>query len=391
MPGSNPLATPRAAIMATFAAFGAIVGTLSGSVPQLIAQHGLDNAVYGIGITLMSAATVGAMGISGTLARHVSHRVLLLGILPILLASLWLLLSDGSVVQFFVLAALYGIACGITDVIMNAEAGAIEQALGKRIYIIFHGMSSLFVAIFAILSSLLSTSYGTSASVMASAIPIVVAILLVHLNIHGARPEPLPVVSERKLFAAFTPRLVLIGATAGFVISCEIAALMWSSELLVQNAPQLAAIAGLGAAFFGLSNALVRFPGDWLRTHFDETKLMSALIIVAAVGFAGLSLSDGFAANVGFFALVGMGVAILCPCLFAMAGRETPHNRAAGLSVAMLVAGIPRIVMPTVIGAVAEIYSTRVAFGLCAVALVCALLVIRQLARHTDETALADT
>jgi len=86
-----------------------------------------------------------------------------------------------------------------------------------------------------------------------------------------------------------------------------------------------------------------------------------------------------------------MGVAILCPCLFAMAGRETPHNRAAGLSVAMLVAGIPRIVMPTVIGAVAEIYSTRVAFGLCAVALVCALLVIRRLARHTDETALADT
>jgi len=382
MPGSNLLATPRAAIMATFAAFGAVVGTLSGSVPQLIAQHGLDNAVYGIGITLMSAATVGAMGISGTLARYVSHRVLLLTVLPILLASLWLLLADGSVIAFFVLAALYGIACGVTDVIMNAEAGAIEQALGKRIYIIFHGMGSLFVAIFAILSSLLSTSYGTTASVAATALPVLVAMVLVHLNIHRAKPEPLPVVAERKRLAAFTPRLVLIGATAGFVISCEIAALMWSSELLVQNAPQLAAIAGLGAAFFGLSNALVRFPGDWLRTHFDETRLMSALIIVAAVGFAGLALTDGFVANVAFFALVGMGVAILCPCLFAMAGRETPHNRAAGLSVAMLVAGIPRIVMPTVIGAVAEIYSTRVSFGLCAIALVCALLVIRRLARH---------
>lgn len=380
----NLLATPRAAIMATFAAFGAVVGTLSGSVPQLIAQHGLDNAVYGIGITLMSAATVAAMGISGTLARHVSHRVLLLSILPILLASLWLLLSDGSVTEFFVLAALYGMACGVTDVIMNAEAGAIEQAAGKRIYIIFHGMGSLFVAIFAILSSLLSTYYGTSASVAATAAPVLAAGLLVYLNIHRTKPEPLAVVSERKLLAAFTPRLVLIGATAGFVISCEIAALMWSSELLVQNAPQLAAIAGLGAAFFGLSNALVRFPGDWLRTHFDETRLMSGLIVVAAVGFAGLGLSDGFGANVGFFALVGMGVAILCPCLFAMAGRETPHNRAAGLSVAMLVAGFPRIVMPTVIGTVAEIYSTRLAFGLCAIALLCALVVIRRLARHAD-------
>ena len=370
--------------MATFAAFGAVVGTVSGSAPQLIEQHGLDNAVYGLGITLMSAATVGAMGISGTLARHFSHRALLLAILPILFSSLWLLLSKGSVVEFFLFAIIYGVACGITDVIMNAEAGAIEQGLGKRIYIIFHGMGSLFVAIFAILSSFLSTFYGTTISVIATTLPIAAAIILIFNNIRRSRPEPIPTVADGRLLSAFTPRLVLIGVTAGFVISCEIAALMWSSELLVQSAPQFAAIAGLGAAFFGLSNALLRFPGDWLRTHFRETTLMSLLMFVAAAGFAGLALFDGFAANVAFFALVGVGVAILCPILFAMAGRETPHNRAAALSVAMLVAGIPRIVMPTVIGAVAEIYSTRAAFGLCAVALVCALFVVRQLAKHAD-------
>jgi MFS family permease len=205
---------------------------------------------------------------------------------------------------------------------------------------------------------------------------------LVFNNIRRSKPEPLPTIAERRLLSAFTPRLVLIGVTAGFVISCEIAALMWSSELLAQSAPQLAAIAGLGAAFFGLSNALLRFPGDWLRTHVSETALMSVLMIVAAVGFAGLGLFEGFASNVAFFALVGLGVAILCPILFAMAGRETPHNRAAALSVAMLVAGIPRIVMPTVIGAIAEIYSTRAAFGLCAVALICALVAVRRLAKH---------
>jgi fucose permease len=105
-------------------------------------------------------------------------------------------------------------------------------------------------------------------------------------------------------------------------------------------------------------------------------------MVVAAAGFAGLGLFEGFVTNVAFFALVGMGTAILCPILFAMAGRETPRNRAAGLSVVMLVAGVPRIVMPTVIGAVAEIYSTHAAFGLCAVCLICALVVIRRLARQ---------
>ncbi|MBX9457181.1 MAG: hypothetical protein KL863_14790 [Rhizobium sp.] len=87
--------------MAAFAAFGAVVGTVSGAAPQLIAQHGLDNALYGLGITLMSAA-------HGRLDGHLrragastsSHRALLLAVLPVLLASLWLLLSEGSVVEF---------------------------------------------------------------------------------------------------------------------------------------------------------------------------------------------------------------------------------------------------------------------------------------------------
>lgn len=377
--------------MATFAAFGSIVGTLSGSVPQLIGQHQLDNAVYGLGITLMSAATVGATGISGTLARYFSHRALLLAMLPAFLGSLWLLLSEGSTFEYYVVAACYGIACGVVDVIMNAEAGAIEHALGKRIYIVFHGAGSLFVAIFAILSSFLSTHFGTSASVAAASLPVVFAMLLVLLNVRRTRPEPLPAMAGGKILAAFTPRLVLIGTTAGLVISCEIAALMWSSELLAQSAPELAAIAGLGAAFFGLSNAFLRFPGDWLRTRFDEARLMSVLAVVAVAGFAGLVISEGFLANVAAFALVGMGVAILCPCLLAVAGQETPHNRAAGLSVVMLVAGVPRIAMPMVIGIVAEASSTRAAFGLCAVVMICALVAIRRLARRPATMAPATT
>lgn len=376
------LTTPRAAIMAVFSAFGAIMGTLAGSAPQLIADHGLDNATYGLGVTLMSAATVGSMGVSGTLARHFSHNRLLLMILPVFLLLLALLLAKGSTLAFFIVIALFGMASGITDVIMNAEAGAIELRLGKRVYTTFHGAASLAVAVFAILSSLLSTRYGTMASVAVTAIPVLAAMAMVHRNVPPVRLPIRSKAPDRHILSAFTPRLVLIGASAGFVIACEITALLWSSELMAHTAPELAAIAGLGSAFFGLSNAMLRFPGDWLRSRHSETTLMSVMIVIAMIGFTGLSLSDGFLSNLLFFFLVGMGVAILCPCLFAMAGRETPHNRAAGLSVAMLVAGVPRIAMPTIVGAVSEALSTRYAFGLCAIALLSALIVIRRFARH---------
>ena len=371
--------TPRAAIMAVFAAFGALVGTFAGSVPQIIANYDLNNASYGVGVTVMTATTVAAMGLSGMLARHFSHRHLLLALLPASLILLAMLLTGTSALVFFIAVILYGFAGGATDVIMNAEGGQIEVTMGKPIYTAFHGSVSLSVAVFAILSSILSTKYGTWASLTAAALAVGFAMLLVWRNITHNRLEPIDTLVRTKsgLTAQFTLPLILMGLVAGLVIASEIAALFWSSKLLAEMAPDLAVISGLGAAFFGLCNALVRFPGDRLRARFGDIPLMSATIFVAIAGFAGLGLTDGFVLNVIFFAMTGMGLALICPCLFAMASRETPSNRAAGLGVSMLVAGLPRIIAPTAFGTIAEAFSIRLAFGLCAVLLLFAFFVIR--------------
>lgn len=369
--------TPRMAVMATFAAFGAMVGTLAGSVPQLIAQSGLSNASYGVGITIMTLATVASMGAAGALARRFSHRTLLLVLLPSMLAVNTLLLTGQSYWLFFLAAPLCGLASGALDVIMNAEGGEVENDLQRPVYTAFHGSVSLSVAVFAIVSSLLSTTFGTWASLMAASLAVAAAMAMVHAAI---APKPLAgAAPEQGRSTHFTRPLVLMGLAAGFIIACEVTALLWSSKLLADTAPGLAAISGLGAAFFGLCNALVRFPGDALRARFGEIRLMSFTILFAIAGFAGLGLTESFAASVFFFALTGMGLAVLCPCLFQMSSNQTPHNRAAGLSIAMLVAGIPRIVGPTAFGAVAEAYSTRLAFGACALVLLAALAVIRSL------------
>lgn len=374
--------TPRAAIMAVFAAFGSCVGIFAGSVPQLIDHYSLDNASYGIGVTAMTAATVAAMGASGWLARHVSHRALLLFLLPAVLVLIAALLSGSHIAMFFFTATLYGAFSGMFDVIMNAEGGLIELDLKKPVYTAFHGSVSLSVAFFAILSSVLSTEYGTWASILAASVCVAAAMIMVWRNL-PARTLPVKMApgSKTALRSAFSLPLVLMGLAAGLIIAGEISALLWSSKLLAESAPQLAAISGLGAAFFGLCNAIVRFPGDYLRARFGDLPLMSMTILFAITGFAGLALTNSFALNVFFFALTGMGLAILCPCLFAMAARETPHNRAAGLSVSMLVAGVPRIIAPGIFGAIAEAFSIRAAFGVSALGLLGAFAVIRLIGR----------
>ncbi len=381
-------ATPRMAIMAVFAAFGAIVGAFAGSVPQLMAQSGLDNASYGYGITIMTAATVAAMGLSGTLAKYVSHRVLLLTLLPLQLGLAFVMLTGTSTFLFFIIAPLFGFAGGAIDVIMNAEGGAIEVDLQRPVYTAFHGSVSLSVAFFAITSSLLSTNYGPWASVLAASCVIFIAMWLVFIAVP---PRPLPKSlnhdSMENRTSSFSMPIILIGAASGLVIACEVTALLWSSELLFDTAPELAAISGLGAAFFGLCNAMVRLPGDRLRARFGDVPLMTVTLSIAIVGFTGLGLTTGFAANVFFFALTGMGLAVLCPCLFAMAARQTNHNRAAGLSAAMLVAGIPRIIAPSLFGWIADTFSTRLAFGLCALVAVAAMITIYALNRLMQKAA----
>ena len=99
--------------------------------------------------------------------------------------------------------------------------------------------------------------------------------------------------------------LVLLGITAGLVISSETAALLWSAKLLDEQAPALAAIAGLGAAFYGLCNATVRFPGDRLRSYFGDLPLMIGSLILAIGGFAALGFTQSFAASVTAFAAGG--------------------------------------------------------------------------------------
>jgi len=371
------LLTPRAALMAVFTAFGALVGAIAGAAPQMMAQAGLDNSGYGLAVTALSAAAVAAMALAGAMARHLSHRALLLAMLPAALGLLLALLAAGSPPWFLFAAAAYGFASGTLDAIMNAEAGSIEHDLGRRVYTQFHGAASLSVGVFALASSLLATRYGALAAGLPAALATLLAMVLVAVAV-PARPLPPKRRADRP--PVFSAVLLLIGAAAGLIIACEVSALFWSSALLAGTAPSLAAIAGLGASFYGLTNAVVRFPGDRLRGRFGEVPLITASLALAILGFAGLGLTDGFAGNVFFFALTGMGLAILCPCLFAMAAQQTPENRAAGLSVAMLVAGAPRVLAPTAFGAVAEAASTRFAFGLCAMVLIVALLVIRRLA-----------
>jgi len=382
IPPGNRLTTPRALITFVFCGFGGALGAWAGTIPQITRATGIDDMSLGLGLTAYTIVYVFAMALGPRLARWTTNRAILLIVLPfVAVLSLALTLATEPA-AFFIFLIGFGICLGLTDLFMNAEASAIEADLARPVFASFHANASFGVACLAISGSLIATWTETWVAGLLAAVLLLAAAEMVRRHLPARRPalvthplaEPAPI--DHLPF-------ILLGLAAGLVIAGETAAIMWSAKLLDEQAASLAAIAGLGAAFFGLCQAAIRFVGDGLRARYGDVPLMLVSLATATAGFATVGMSDGFALSVAGFALVGFGTACVVPCIFALAGRLSANNRAKGIGFISLVAGVPRILAPWVFGWLAETRSTSFAFAICALGMVAALifmLFIRKLA-----------
>jgi MFS family permease len=367
-----------------FFSFGAALGTWAGAVPQITRNANVDDMALGLGLTAYTGAYVLAMALGPRLARYTTNRAILMTMLPLLGLCVVGLASSGASLFFFAALIMFGALLGLTDLFMNAEASAIETELARPVFASFHGSASAGVAVFAILGSLVATWTA----------PWVAGILTAMLLLTSAE-------AVRRWLTARRPALVthplsdsgpidlipfsLLGLAAGLVIAGETAAIMWSAKLLDQQAAALAAIAGIGVAFFGLCHAAVRFLGDRSRARFGDMPLMLGSLAVAAAGFTAIGLSGNFVMSVAAFAVVGFGTACVIPCIFALAARLTAANRARGIGFISLIAGLPRIGAPWLFGWLAEIRSTSFAFAMCAVAMLVALVFIALIRKLVEQ------
>lgn len=364
----------RPPITAVFVAFGAAIGALAGSMPTVMRNAGLDAETFGLGLTLSTLLTVAAMSFGGRIASHATNRGVLLAVLPLFALTLMAYLTAQSPLWFFIAIPIMGVCFGLTDLFMNAEAVALEHDLGRPVFMAFHGALSACVGVVAIAASFLSTEIGTWSVGLAVAALFAVAWAMVYRKVPARR-----LVKGSAARIAGLPNktpLMLLGIAAGLIIAAETAALLWSAKLLDEMAPSLAAVAGLGAAFFGACNAAIRFAGDRMRSLLGEMPLIFGSLIVSICGFLALGLSESFAPSVAAFASVGLGLALLIPTIFAISAKLVPENRAGALSFVSLLTALPRILAPLAFGMAAARLGTAFAFGLVAVGLLASLVLI---------------
>ena len=359
----------HAAVAGMFFALGLGIGLWGGASGAILTRAGVDAATFGILLTVYTGAYLIAMSAGGALA----HRFGVERVLPVAAivygAALCGLLNASSKVEVALALIVAGFLGGVVDVTMNAEGARIERRLGRPILARLHAAASAGMAIGAILGSLIAASSAPWAGGILAALALAGAGVAYDRAARGDRFAPAPAHARSRSGLSFAPALILLGVVIGVSIAAELAASLWSTLLLREEAPRLAAISGLGAAFFSACQAALRFNADAIRLRVPDLRIIIAAFAIAAAGFALVGAQAGFAASVAGFALIGVGTGPIVPCSFALAARQSEAGPAVGLASASLFSTLTRLPAPLATGAIAQTLSLPSAFAAFAVAL----------------------
>ena len=347
-------------------------------------RAGVGAAAYGAALTLFTGAYLVAMSSASAFARRFGVKRTLIAAALATGPVLGLLLIAGDAFALFAGLVAYGFFAGLVDLTMNAAGARIERGLGRPILARLHGGASAGIAVGAVSGGLVAASgWPWIASLV-----VVAALLVASALVASAVPaEPVAGVGALSVDRAglLSRTLVVVGLVIGVSIACESAAMSWAALILQREAPQWAALSGLGAAFFAACQASLRFNADRLRARIDDRRLIVASLGVAAAGFLVVAAGAGFIVSVVGFAVIGFGTGAVVPCGFALAASRPGVSAAAGLSTAAFFGSFARLPAPLVTGAVADAFSLSSAFalfaGLLAAAIVAMLVFIPSPAR----------
>ena len=352
-----------------FFALGVGIGLWGGASGAILIRSGVDPSTFGVLLTVYTGAYLISMSAGGALAHRFGVEQALSVSAVIFGATLCALLNASSTAWVAIALIAAGFLGGVVDVLMNAEGARIERGLGRPILARLHAAASAGMAIGAILGSLIAAGPAPWAAGVLGALALAGAGVAYRRAARTRRPAPAAVGAIGRIGLSFAPVLIGLGVVVGVSIAAELAASVWSTLLLREEAPKLAAISGLGAAFFSTCQAALRFNADAIRLRVSDLRIIVASFAIAAAGFALVSAQAGFTASVAGFALIGVGTGPIVPCSFALAARQSAAGPAVGLASASLFSALSRLPAPLMTGAIAQALSLPAAFGAFALAL----------------------
>ena len=354
----------RRATAVAFAVHGCVVGSFAARVPW-IAQHvGVGLGHLGLALLMPGVGALVAMPFSGRLAHRYAFGPLVAGTMVVFCAALVLPSLTTSLALLCVTLLVFGAAAGVADMAMNAQGVLVEKTLGRSVMSSFHGFWSVGILVGSAVSALAShvgidarLQFALAAPALAAAAMIASRRLLDDPVEADAEPPP--------MFALPARPVLLIGLVGLCAVFGEQAGTDWSALYIRRELGGSSSVAALAVSSFAVTMAAARLVGDRVIGRLGPVDTVRLSGVCAATGAVAVILAPGLAIGLGGFALIGVGVALVVPLVFAAAGRVGPHPARSIAGVAGIAYG-SGLVAPGVIGGIAAASSLKVSFCLVA-------------------------
>src|SRR5262249_42758385 len=162
-------------------------------------------------------------------------------------------------------------------------------------------------------------------------------------------------------FALPTRPVLLIGLVGLCAVFGEQAGIDWSALYIRDELGGSASVAALAVSAFAVTMAVARLVGDRVIRRLGPVRTVRLSGVCAAFGAVAVVLAPDMAVGLAGFALLGIGVALVVPLVFAAAGRVGPHPARSIAGVAG-VAYASGLAAPGVIGGIAAASSLTTSF-----------------------------
>jgi predicted MFS family arabinose efflux permease len=329
-------------------------------VPWIASHVGVDVGHLAIGLLMPGFGAVLAMPFSGRLAHRYPFRPLVTATMVAFCGSLVLPALPTSLALLCVTLLVFGATAGLADMAMNAQGVLVEKVFGRSVMSSFHGFWSVGLLAGSALSALASHA-GVDTRVQFTLEALAFAALATAAARFLLEDPDAAETAAPPVFALPTRPVLLIGLVGLCAVFAELAGIDWSAVYIRNELGGSASVAALAVSAFAVTMAAVRLMGDRVIRSLGPVRTVRVSGACAIVGALAVVLAPNLPVGLVGFAMLGVGVALVVPLVFAAAGRVGPHFARSIAGVAVIAYG-SGLVAPGVIGGIAAMSSLATSF-----------------------------
>ena len=315
-----------------FASLNIMTGTWVLYLPYVKTKFELDDAQVGIALFSLALGLLVSIPFVPILNKRLGvGRSTQLGIIFYALAFNLPLLSF----NYYILCAclsLVGFFSGFTDISMNALVSTIEKRDNTHVMSASHGFFSLGGFIGAGIGSVLMTLILNPVwhMFLISMLIVVINIILSRYYLYVREEAPVETDKEDKL--AKLKLLFGLAVVAFIIMMNEGSVEHWSNLYLFDIIQTSESKAGLGFIAFSLCMTIGRFYGDEISKKMGSINIILGGCLIGAFGYI-LILSTQLILSVSGFGVLGLGLSVIIPELFRLAGKTKGVPSSVGIAI----------------------------------------------------------